>query len=593
MACPISVGTGRQARTQHRRAPFGPDDQIRDAQRGARQRLRARRRSHGVLDLPPSRPATPRSPTAAAVSRTRACGASTTPGSLVRDPLRGERPGPRGPAVGPRRRHVCPHRPPARRAQAARQRDGRRRLRRSPSRSTTPPTAGSTTTRVNAIRAVPGPRRARARRAHARAATSAGATSTCGGCSRMIEESARRADAVGRVRAEQPAAVAATSTASCAGFLERLYRRGCSTARRRERGLLVALRRDDQSAVRAPTQGRVTCVVGVQPPYPAEFVVVRIGVTRSGIEVEETGGARMSKTGARLDPVPAFRFTVTFDDLPPGGFTRLHRPAGRRPRSRSTPRAGSTRTPGGFPAAPSRATSRSSAASSTGCCGTGTGRSATGDVQVAQRHRSSSTTRRASDDLIEFQLVDAFPVKWIGPGAGGRARTTSRSRPSSWPIRGCATREVSDAGAHRGDDQRRVAPRRRPAAHAGADREARRRSCIARLDERARDAKRAGARPRRCRRQASQAARGGRADDAGARHHRGGCQRPRAQSARPSSRCSSTRPSTRIAKGAQIAEIAIPGIDSPILQFVRGQTQTLTLELFFDTTRCRACERSR
>ena len=37
-------------------------------------------------------------------------------------------------------------------------------------------------------------------------------------------------------------------------------------------------------------------------------------------------------------------------------------------------------------------------------------------------------------------------------------------------------------------------------------------------------------------------------------------------------------------KGAQIAEIAIPGIDSPILQFVRGQNEKLTLELFFDTT---------
>lgn len=39
-----------------------------------------------------------------------------------------------------------------------------------------------------------------------------------------------------------------------------------------------------------------------------------------------------------------------------------------------------------------------------------------------------------------------------------------------------------------------------------------------------------------------------------------------------------------MAKAAQIAEIAIPGIDAPILQFVRGQTQTLTMELFFDTT---------
>ncbi len=44
-------------------------------------------------------------------------------------------------------------------------------------------------------------------------------------------------------------------------------------------------------------------------------------------------------------------------------------------------------------------------------------------------------------------------------------------------------------------------------------------------------------------------------------------------------------PEYTLGKAAQIAEIAIPGIDSPILQFVRGQTQTLALELFFDTTR--------
>jgi len=39
-----------------------------------------------------------------------------------------------------------------------------------------------------------------------------------------------------------------------------------------------------------------------------------------------------------------------------------------------------------------------------------------------------------------------------------------------------------------------------------------------------------------------------------------------------------------LSKGAQIAEINIPGIDSPILQFVRGQNEKLSLELFFDTT---------
>lgn len=37
-------------------------------------------------------------------------------------------------------------------------------------------------------------------------------------------------------------------------------------------------------------------------------------------------------------------------------------------------------------------------------------------------------------------------------------------------------------------------------------------------------------------------------------------------------------------KSVQIAEIAIPGLDSPVQQFVRGQTEKITMELFFDTT---------
>jgi nucleoid-associated protein YgaU len=37
-------------------------------------------------------------------------------------------------------------------------------------------------------------------------------------------------------------------------------------------------------------------------------------------------------------------------------------------------------------------------------------------------------------------------------------------------------------------------------------------------------------------------------------------------------------------KAVQIAEIGIPGLDSPILQFVRGQNEKITMELFFDTT---------
>lgn len=36
-------------------------------------------------------------------------------------------------------------------------------------------------------------------------------------------------------------------------------------------------------------------------------------------------------------------------------------------------------------------------------------------------------------------------------------------------------------------------------------------------------------------------------------------------------------------KGNQIAEIGIPGLSAPILQFVRGNTRTLTMDLLFDT----------
>jgi len=39
-----------------------------------------------------------------------------------------------------------------------------------------------------------------------------------------------------------------------------------------------------------------------------------------------------------------------------------------------------------------------------------------------------------------------------------------------------------------------------------------------------------------------------------------------------------------LGKGASFADINIPGLDSPILQFVRGEAETLGLELFFDST---------
>ena len=39
-----------------------------------------------------------------------------------------------------------------------------------------------------------------------------------------------------------------------------------------------------------------------------------------------------------------------------------------------------------------------------------------------------------------------------------------------------------------------------------------------------------------------------------------------------------------VTKAVQIAEITIPGLDSPVQQFVRGQSEKVSFELFFDTT---------
>ncbi len=37
-------------------------------------------------------------------------------------------------------------------------------------------------------------------------------------------------------------------------------------------------------------------------------------------------------------------------------------------------------------------------------------------------------------------------------------------------------------------------------------------------------------------------------------------------------------------KSVQFAEVAIPGLDAPVVQFVRGQAEKINFELFFDTT---------
>ena len=75
---------------------------------------------------------------------------------------------------------------------------------------------------------------------------------------------------------------------SVGGFLERLFRVGMLDGRTSEDAYFV--RCDASTNPPGETdEGRLFCVIGLQPPYPAEFVVVRMGMTRSGIQVEEKG----------------------------------------------------------------------------------------------------------------------------------------------------------------------------------------------------------------------------------------------------------------------------------------------------------------
>jgi hypothetical protein len=40
----------------------------------------------------------------------------------------------------------------------------------------------------------------------------------------------------------------------------------------------------------------------------------------------------------------------------------------------------------------------------------------------------------------------------------------------------------------------------------------------------------------------------------------------------------------QLTKSSQLAEMNVPGLDTPLQQFIRGQTEKLTVRLFFDTT---------
>lgn len=69
-------------------------------------------------------------------------------------------------------------------------------------------------------------------------------------------------------------------------FLEELFRKGMLDGGTSEEAYSV--RCDEETNPPAETdQGRMICQVGIKAPYPAEFIVVILGITKDGIQIRE------------------------------------------------------------------------------------------------------------------------------------------------------------------------------------------------------------------------------------------------------------------------------------------------------------------
>jgi phage tail-like protein len=121
----------------------------------------------------------------------------------------------------------------------------------------------------------------------------------------------------------------------------------------------------------------------------------------------------MPDTGARNDPAPAFRFTVRFDNLPPGGFTDC---TGLQMETQVQEFA-----EGGLNTHTWRFATRSKQSNVTLKRGIVNKTLWDWFQDIARgkmQFRNGTILVHDHDggkDLIEFQILQAFPVKWSGP----------------------------------------------------------------------------------------------------------------------------------------------------------------------------------
>ncbi|HKQ04330.1 MAG TPA: phage tail protein [Blastocatellia bacterium] len=121
----------------------------------------------------------------------------------------------------------------------------------------------------------------------------------------------------------------------------------------------------------------------------------------------------MADSGSRKDPIPSFRFTVRFDDLPPGGFSDC---SGLQMETEVQDFH-----EGGLNTHTWKFVTRTKQSNLT--LKRGIVNKALWDWyqdQIQGKMRFRNVTILVHDpsgksDVLEFQIIQAFPIKWVGP----------------------------------------------------------------------------------------------------------------------------------------------------------------------------------
>ena len=180
--------------------------------------------------------------------------------------------------------------------------------------------------------------------------------------------------------------------------------------------------------------GRLHIEIGVRPSYPAEFIIVRIGIWDGGSDVSEalTGGP--DRWLPRSDPYVNFNFLVEIDGITRAAFqrgerARLHDRRDRAPRGRREHH--DAQDPGQV--------KFSNIMLKWGMTDDGElydwhKQWVDGDPAAARKNGSIVLLDRQGQEKARWNFFNGWPSKWTGPTSTPRA-TTSRSRRSRSPTK--------------------------------------------------------------------------------------------------------------------------------------------------------------